>query len=459
MANLTGIYLLSIYGAASAAQFLSMLHLMGAVFSWLLPAGVVLIIASGLEEDEARESTTALLLVAGLVTALYFAYGFAVQFGGVGIKYREPGLSGLVWLWTPLDVRWGTGWGMIGLRGFALLPPAETPAAFSLFLAFLPRAITAALIPFLLMHRRSPLWASVSGAVLSGGILYPLLGCWVWGDGWLGNLGQNLGLGHGFVDFSGAGVFLIAGAVAFAGMETIMKTSESRRSPKSPPPVHLPLIAGLGAAMVLVGGAFWAVANPLIENIAWSKVLLNGVLGSIGGSLAPALYLWFVRGRNHPLFAAEGLIAGWVATAGILAFVHPWEAFAVGFLAGILLPFVTYLMDLSPWNDAVGAISVFAVPSLVGLLSLGILADGSSGQGWNGIGAGKGVAGLLTGAGVKPDWPGQMLAQVTGVATVILLSWLLALATFGLIPWLVGRLRETFQRSASPGAGEQTEGS
>ncbi len=466
MIELTGINFVSALWAAPAPGALQTAHILGAVFSWLLPIGLVLVAASGLTDEEARESTTAFLLVAGIVSLLYFLYGFAVQFGGVGIKYRLEGLSGLVWLWTPLDVRWGTGWGMVGLRGFALLPPADTLPALSLFLAFLPRAVTAALIPFLLMHRRSPLWASVSGAVLAGGVLYPLVGCWTWGDGWLGNLGQNLGLGHGFVDFSGAGLFLLAGVLAFAGLETVVRSDVPARSPDEPPPVHLPLVAGLGAMMVLVGGAAWAVSNPLLGNRPLELALTNGVLGALAGAFAPALYLWFVRGRNHPLLAARGLIAGWVAVAGLQAFVQPWEALAVGFLSGLLLPFVTYLMDRSPWNDAIGAISTFAVPSLVGLLSLGILADGRFGQGWNGIGLGsflgmkgEGVAGLLVKSGMKPDWPGQELAQLTGVAAIVLLSWLLGLLVFGLMPWVVSQAKSAAVRERSRSVEEEVRAS
>ncbi len=414
-----------------------------AALGWLLPIGVLLIAASGMRKEEAREATLTFLIAAGVTAALYFAYGFALQFGGVGIRYRTQGLSGLVWLWTPLDLKWGTGWGMAGIRGFGLLPPASTPEAYLLFLAFLPRAVTAAMIPLLLLRHRAPLWASIGGAILSGGVLYPLMGCWLWGDGWLSNLGHDLGLGHGFVDAAGSSLFLMAGAVSLAAMQAILPRKAAPHDGAELPPVHLPLLAGLGAAMVLVGGTGWTLANPLLGGVSPTLAALNGILSALAGALLPSLYLWFVRGGSDPLMASRGLVAGWVAGAASFCFVPPWAAMTIGGIAGILVPLVTYLVDrVARWDDPVGAVSTFLVPGAWGLVALGIFADGASGVGWNGVGAesymgvpGQGVSGLLVAFGNKPDWPGQELAQIVGGSTVLLLAIFLGLLIFGVGAW------------------------
>ncbi len=415
-----------------------------ATLGWLLPIGILLIVASGMKEQEAREATLTFLIAAGITAALYFAYGFALQFGGVGIRYKAEGLSGLIWLWTPLDLKWGTGWGVVGIRGFGLLPPASTPEAYALFLAFLPRAVTAALIPLLLLRRRAPLWASLGGAILSGGVLYPLLGCWLWGDGWLGNLGRNLGLGHGFVDLAGSSLFLVAGAVSLAAMQTVLPRKAAPEGDTDLPPVHLPLLAGLGAAMVMVGGIGWALANPLLEGMSPALIATDSTLAALAGAFLPSLYLWFVRGGSDPLMASRGLVAGWVAGAASLGFVPPWAAVVIGGVAGALVPLVTFLVDgVARWDDPVGAVSAFLVPGAWGLLALGLFADGVYGRGWNGIGAesylgvpGQGVSGLITALGNKPDWPGQELAQITGGAAALLLALFLGLLIFGAGAWL-----------------------
>src|SRR5207244_12138948 len=53
-------------------------------------------------------------------------------------------------------------------------------------------------------------------SIIVGAIIYPIFGCWVWGGGWLAQLGYRLGLGHGAVDYAGSGVVhLQGGALAF----------------------------------------------------------------------------------------------------------------------------------------------------------------------------------------------------------------------------------------------------
>ncbi|MGB4804705.1 MAG: hypothetical protein WBV59_18800, partial [Anaerolineae bacterium] len=94
-----------------------------------------------------------------------------------------------------------------------------------------------------------------------------------------------------------------------------------------------------------------------------------------------------------------------------------------------------------------------------GLLGLALLADGRFGQGWNGIGAesylgiaGQGVSGLWPAVGLQADWPGQMQAQLAGVAAEALFSFLLATLTFGALAALLHVGQRERQPLASPGA-------
>jgi len=191
----------------------SSLITLGLVF--LVPLGFALIAASSLPAERSRRAAVAFFAAMGLAVAGYIATGFALQFGGVGLTHDLPGFEGLIWEWSALGPTWGPGWGMAGLVGWGLAGPAATPAAYALALANLPWVITAALIPLIGLRGRIPAWASVLLGLLIGALIYPLAGNWIWGGGWLANLGANLGLGHGYVDVAGAGlVHLLGAAVA-----------------------------------------------------------------------------------------------------------------------------------------------------------------------------------------------------------------------------------------------------
>ncbi len=119
-------------------------YLVAAGLSFLVPAGLVLIGSAGLDPHRSWAAALAGLASVGLAGMGYWAVGFALQFGGVGLFYSDPALLGLVWEWSALPATWGTGWGMAGLSGWFLSGDGMTPAAFSLFLAHLPWAATTA---------------------------------------------------------------------------------------------------------------------------------------------------------------------------------------------------------------------------------------------------------------------------------------------------------------------------
>ncbi len=94
-------------------------------------------------------------------------------------------------------------------------------------------------------------------------------------------------------------------------------------------------------------------------------------------------------------------------------------------------------------------VTVHGLAGGLGLLAVGIFADGRSGAGWNGVGAsaylgvpGQGVTGLLAAPGFQPDWPGQMQAQLVGLAALALLGFFAAWL-FSAPPALLIRLLRT----------------
>jgi Amt family ammonium transporter len=410
--------------------------LLFAGLAWLVPLGFALIAAGGLPEEQARQATLSALAALALSAIGYVATGFALQYGGIGLLVEQPGFDGLVWEWSALGPTWGRGWGMAGMAGWGLAGAAATPAAYGLALANLPWVATAGMIPLVSLRGRIPAWAAGLIGLLVGAMAFPLAGNWIWGGGWLANLGANLGLGHGLVDPGGAGlVHLLGAAAALAGLLVFVPTRRWARhaGPVPLPPVHLPLLAVTGAGLLLVGGVPWMLANPLLNReLDFSLLALNMALAPLAGALVPLVYVWFVAGRADPLMATRGFGAGQIAAMALAPFAPPWAVLAAGATLGLLVPFTTFLVDrILRLDDPTAALAVHGLGGAFGLLAVGILADGRNGLNWNGVGAGdylngvrQGVTGLVAGEGMAAGATlGQLQAQGVGLAAVALLGF------------------------------------
>ena len=126
-----------------------------------------------------------------------------------------------------------------------------------------------------------------------------------------------------------------------------------------------------------------------------------------------------------------GLLGGLVAITGSCAFVSPASAVLIGIIAGFLVVgSVVALERRFRIDDPAGAIPVHAVCGLWGALALGIFADGSYGDGWNGV-AGP-VRGLLKGDA------SQFIAQLIGVSVNAIVVFGLAMAFFVILERTIG---------------------
>ena len=191
------------------------------ILAWLVPIGLGLVACGAVPPAQVSSVIRLGWLALSVSVIGYWLFGFAFQFGALGfIPGQNPELAGLVrqWNWSPLNPTWGEGWGVIGLQGYALQGAASTPAALQLFFSQLPWITTAVALPlWSLQGRTRPVVLLLSAALTT--LLYAVIGNWTWGGGWLANLGLNLNLGHGYVDYAGAGLVHLVGATsAFAGM-------------------------------------------------------------------------------------------------------------------------------------------------------------------------------------------------------------------------------------------------
>ena len=124
--------------------------------------------------------------------------------------------------------------------------------------------------------------------------------------------------------------------------------------------------------------------------------------------------VWKVWGKPDPSMTANGMLAGLVAITAPCAFVSPVGAAIIGIVAGVLVVgAIIFVERYLKVDDPVGAVSVHGVNGLWGLIALGLFADGSYGEGWNGV-AGT-VRGLFYGGG-----GGQLAAQAIDAAVVFI---------------------------------------
>ncbi len=141
----------------------------------------------------------------------FYVCGFAFMFGGVGAIGTMGGYSGLSHEIT-LNL-FGKPFGLLGWSGFLLQGRGYDVAAFALFLFQMVFMDTTATIPTGAAAERWKFSAFMIYGCFVGSVMYPIFGNWVWGGGWLAQLGGNFGLGHGYVDFAGSSVVHMQGGV------------------------------------------------------------------------------------------------------------------------------------------------------------------------------------------------------------------------------------------------------
>jgi Amt family ammonium transporter len=137
------------------------------------------------------------------------------------------------------------------------------------------------------------------------------------------------------------------------------------------------------------------------------------MLASASGAFVAMAYMWALYGKPDISMAANGMLAGLVAITAPCAFVNSVSAVIIGGVAAVLLCWGVFFVERKLKLDApVGAIAVHGLNGAWGLLSVGLFADGSYGEGLTGVAGG--VKGLFYGDG------GQLLAQCIAVCANVI---------------------------------------
>src|SRR5262245_24199578 len=148
----------------------------------------------------------------------YYAVGYAFQFGAVAVNAAPANIGG-----TPTLNHFllgGGQWGFLGGKGFFLTGPAYDAGSNCLALFQVVFMETAGYIIVGAICERITFWAFLLCELFMGALLYPIFGCWVWGGGWLSQLGSTMNLAHGYVDFAGSTVVHAVGG--FCAVATVV---------------------------------------------------------------------------------------------------------------------------------------------------------------------------------------------------------------------------------------------
>src|SRR6202166_4139540 len=371
----------------------------------------------------------------------YYACGYAFQYGGGAINAAPANLGG-----TPTLDRFLIGhglWGFLGGKGFFLSGPAYDAGSLCLTLFEVVFMETAGYIIVGAICERVTFGAFLLWELFIGAILYPMFGCWVWGGGWLSQLGQTMGFGHGYVDFAGSTVVHGVGGFCAMALAFILGPRIGKYGPDGKPrafPAHNLAFVVVGTFILLFG---WMGLNPGstlgASDLRISVIAVNTNLAAVAGS-ATAMFLWYYMfGKPDITMACNGMLAGLVAITAPCAFVSPTSSVVIGVLAGCLVCVgVIFNERVLKIDDPCGAISVHGYCGWLGAVCVGVFADGAYGVGWNGVGsatyldhAGQGVTGLLHGD------TRQFLCQLMGATLYAAWAFGLHYAVF----WCVNKVK------------------
>ncbi|NCC76384.1 MAG: ammonium transporter [Clostridia bacterium] len=253
--------------------------------------------------------------------------------------------------------------------------------------------------------------------------IYPVVGHWIWGGGFLASLG--------FWDFAGSTVVhSVGGWAALAGI-IVLGPRFGKYGPgkkvNAIPGHSLPL-ATIGAFVLWLG---WFGFNPgstmAADPGAISHILMTTNTAGIAGILTSTITAWLLMGKPDLGMSINGLLAGLVAVTAGAAFVSIPSSILIGAIGGVIVVLAVMFFDRKKLDDPVGALSVHLVNGVFGTLAVGLFAEDA-------------ITGVATGNGLFFGGGASLLVnQLIGVLSVggfvfpfSLLVWYLIKVTIGI---------------------------
>ena len=346
-----------------------------------------------------------------LMSVLWFVAGYTLAFGSSGVEQGPfiGDLGNLFLAKVSMDSVSGsipeTLFVMFQLT-FAVITPALIVGGFAERMRF------SAMLVF------SSLWLL---------IVYAPVCHWVWGGGWLGNMGLQ--------DFAGGTVVHITAGVA--ALVAAMSLGGRRGFGQTAMPPHNLTMTVTGAGMLWVGWFGFNAGSAAAADSSAAIAMLVTHLSAACGSLAWMTMEWLRHGKPSVLGIVTGMVAGLGTITPASGSVGPAGAVVIGLSAGVICYFATItLKNRLGVDDSLDVFPVHGVGGMLGLLMAGIFCSPSLGL-FSGNGFSDGIDGI----------GGQLGVQLTGiVATFVytaVISWILLRVVNVFVPLRVDQEDET----------------
>ncbi len=262
----------------------------------------------------------------------------------------------------------------------------------------------------------------ISYCIYSGvisAIVYPIEAHWIWGGGWLAQLG--------FVDFAGStAIHMVGGVCALIGAKMVGPRIGKFDKDGKPKAIlgHSMTLGALGVFILWFGWyGFNGAAATSTDNLA--QIFLTTTIAPAVATCATMIFTWIKNGKPDVSMCLNGSLAGLVAITAPCADVDAVGSVIIGLVAGLLVCFGVWLLDyVLKIDDPVGAVAVHGCNGIWGTLAVGLFATGN-GQ--------NGITGLFYGGGFK-----QLGIQALGAAAVIAWTAAVISITFFIIKKTIG---------------------
>lgn len=375
---------LSVNVAPADKTFVDLLWIMVAAFLvFFMQAGFALVETGFTRAKNVANIMMKNLMDFGLGTIVYWACGFAIMYGT-------------------------DAFGLFGTSNFflseAVTPSGELDAwlyANWFFQAVF--AATAATIVSGAVAERTKFTAYIIYTLFITALIYPLAGHWIWGGGWLADLG--------FYDFAGSTVVHSVGA--WAGLVgTVLLGPRIGRFVNGTPkniPGHSMALGSLGVFILWLGWFGFNPGSTLGADISMARIAVTTNLAAAGGAVATMLVSWFYLGKPDLARTLNGALAGLVAITAGCAVVSPASALIIGAFGGVSMIAGMKLLEQYEIDDPVGAIPVHGFAGVWGTLAVGLFAQAPYANG-------TGITGIFFGGSAT-----QLLVQLLG--TVAVFAW------------------------------------
>jgi Amt family ammonium transporter len=350
-------------------------------------------------------------------------------------------ISSLGFLILGWGLMFGDGNPFIGLKGLFFLTGADNSPAVGDVYQGVYSAISWTGVPLLAKFFFQLVFCGTAATIVSGAVaerikyiafiifafimailIYPVVGHWIWGGGWLAKLGM--------FDFAGSTVVhSVGGWAALAGV-LILGPRFGKYGDDGkihPIPGHNLSIATIGAFVLWLG---WFGFNPgstmAADPKAISHILMTTNTAAIAGTLSSTAISWRLLGKPDLGMTINGCLAGLVAITAPCAFVSVPSSLIIGLLAGIFVVLSVIGFDRIKLDDPVGALSVHLVNGVFGTLAVGLFAQ----DGLTGTATGNG---LFFGGGFK-----LLGAQLAGVAATAVYVFAISIVAWVVLKYSTG---------------------